>query len=90
LADRIQRVAQLQQEVIFFALSIYIEYTAKTHTKNAKQILLEKELRGLIPHFHIYASVSDLYNPRISSAYFAAGKYVDLCWEYLRKLLTDT
>jgi hypothetical protein len=40
-------------------------YTASLLTSNvpeiSKQILPEKEYRGLSPNFHIHASVSDLY-----------------------------
>ncbi len=36
-----------------------------TVSKIMKQILPEKELRGLSPNFHIHVSVSDLYIPRI-------------------------
>ncbi len=35
--------------------------------ENPIYIFLFWELRGLSPNFHIYVSVSDLYNPRISS-----------------------
>jgi hypothetical protein len=34
-------------------------------TQNLKQIFLEMKLCGLVPNFHIYASVSDLYIPTI-------------------------
>jgi len=33
----------------------------------------EMKLRGLVPNFHIYVSVSDLHNPRIGQPF----------WEYL-------
>jgi hypothetical protein len=36
-------------------------HTAKAQYRNSKQIFPEKELRGLIPNFHIHVSVSDLY-----------------------------
>jgi hypothetical protein len=40
-------------------------FTAKTNTDISKQIFPQKEYRGLSPNFHIHASVSDLYIPRI-------------------------
>jgi hypothetical protein len=37
-------------------------------------VLPEMKLRGLVPDSYIHVSVSDLYNPRIESAYLAAAK----------------
>jgi hypothetical protein len=37
----------------------------RTNTKNSKQILPAKELRGHSPNFHKHVSVSDLYIPSI-------------------------
>ncbi len=37
----------------------------RQNTEIFKQLLLEKEYRGLSPNFHIHASVSDLYIPTI-------------------------
>ncbi len=38
----------------------------RQNTEISKQIIPEKEYRGLSPDFHIRASVSDLYIPAIS------------------------
>jgi hypothetical protein len=54
--------------------------------KNLKQIFPEKEYRGLSPHFHIHASVSDLYIPTISLPILLE----EICRLYARKSLTDT
>jgi hypothetical protein len=35
----------------------------RQNAENLKQILPEKEYRGLSPNFHIHVSVSELYNP---------------------------
>jgi hypothetical protein len=35
------------------------------YTENSKQVFPEMKLRGLIPSFYIYVSVSDLYIPTI-------------------------
>ena len=37
----------------------------RQNAENLKQILPEKEYRGLSPNFHIHVSVSDLYIPSI-------------------------
>jgi hypothetical protein len=37
----------------------------KQNTENSKQIFPGKELRGLIPNFHIHVYVTDLYIPTI-------------------------
>jgi hypothetical protein len=37
----------------------------RQNTEISKQILPEKEYRGLSPNFHTHASVSDLYIPSI-------------------------
>jgi hypothetical protein len=42
--------------------------------------------RGLSPNSYIHVSVSELYIPKISLHYSAAGKYVDRWWEYLNRL----
>ncbi len=34
-------------------------------TQNSKQIFPEMKLRGLIPHFYVHVSVSDVYIPTI-------------------------
>ncbi len=49
----------------------HIRHIHSKDTENSKQIFLEKELRGLIPNFHIHVSVRDF-----RSAYSAAGIYV--------------
>jgi hypothetical protein len=46
------------------------------NTENLKQILPEKELRGLSPNFHIRVSHD-------WSSYSASGNYVDRSWEYI-------
>ncbi len=38
--------------------------------ENPIYVFSEKELRGLIPNFHIHGSVSDLYIPRIGPHIF--------------------
>ncbi len=48
----------------------FLEYAQVTklqrlNTENSKQIVPEKELRGLSPNFHIHVSVTDLYIYRI-------------------------
>ena len=40
-------------------------------TENLEQIFPEMKLGGLAPNFYIHESVSDLYNPMISSPIFA-------------------
>ncbi len=40
-------------------------YSATSNTENWKQMVPEKELRGVSPNFHIHVSVSHLYIPRI-------------------------
>jgi hypothetical protein len=50
------------------SLQASIELRAALQRQNAqisKQIFPEKEYRGLSPNFHIHASVSDLYIPKI-------------------------
>jgi hypothetical protein len=42
-----------------------METLQRDNTKNAKQIIPEKELRRLSPNFHIHVYVSDLYIPTI-------------------------
>jgi len=51
------------------------------NTENSKQLVLEKQLRGLNPNFHIHVSVSDLL-------ILLAGKYVGRSWEYLNRSQT--
>jgi hypothetical protein len=50
----------------------------------------DKELCGLSSNFQIHVSVSDLYCIFLhdGSAYSAAGKDVDRCWEYIDRSLT--
>jgi hypothetical protein len=43
----------------------YALHCKETNTENSRQILPEKELRGLSPNFHIHISVSHLYIPTI-------------------------
>jgi hypothetical protein len=64
-------------------------YTAKTkYRKISKQILPEKEYRGLCPNFHIHASVSDFYIPTIGLPILLE----EICRPILRlnKSLADT
>jgi hypothetical protein len=49
---------------------------------NLKQIIPEKELRGLSHNFHIHVCERLIYSYN-RSAYSAAGKYVDRSWEYI-------
>jgi hypothetical protein len=43
-------------------------------SENPIYVLPEMKLRGLLPISYIHVSVSDLYIPRIGSAYLAAAK----------------
>ncbi len=56
---------------------------------NLKQIIPEKEYRGLSPNFNIHVSVSELYciYPRWDCL-FCWRKYVDLSWEYINRSQT--
>jgi hypothetical protein len=54
-------------------------------TESSKQVFPVKELRGLSPNFHSHVSASELYIPRITSAYSVAEKYVDRSWEYINR-----
>ncbi len=48
---------------------------AKMHFKGISiYVFPEKELRGLIPNFHIHVSVSDLYIPMISPPIFSCSR----------------
>jgi hypothetical protein len=61
----------------------------KDNTENSKQILPEKELRGLSPNFHIHVYVSDLYVYPTTVCLFCCRK---ICGPILKiyKSLTDT
>jgi hypothetical protein len=52
---------------LFLQLNYFLSsHTLQRHNiENLKQIIPEKELRGLSPNFHIHVSVSDLYIPTI-------------------------
>jgi hypothetical protein len=60
----------------------------RQNTNISKQIFPEKEYRGLSPNFHIHASVSDLYIPKIGLPMLLE----EICRPILElyKSLTDT
>ncbi len=60
----------------------------RQNTKISKQIFPEKEYRGLSPNFHIHASVSDLYIPKIGLPILLEEICIPILGLY--KSLTDT
>jgi hypothetical protein len=59
----------------------------RQNAENLKQIIPEKEYRGLSPNFHIHLSVSELYIPTWVCL-FCWRKYVDRSWEYINRSQT--
>jgi hypothetical protein len=60
----------------------------RKNAKNSKQIIPEKEYRGLSPNFHIHVSVSELYSPTMVLPFLLE----EICGPILGiyKSLTDT
>ncbi len=56
------------------------------NTANSKQIIPEKELRGLSPSFHVHVSVSDLYIPTIGlPILLQENMWTEPCREYINR-----
>ncbi len=65
---------QISHNFHFYILAKHSCALQRHNTENLKQIVPEKELRGLSPNFHIHVSVGDLYILTNGSAYSAARK----------------
>jgi hypothetical protein len=62
----------------------------RQNTKISKQIIPEKEYRGLSPNFHIHASVRDLYITKIGLPILLEEICRPILGLYTRISLTDT